>query len=133
LTRKTPGVPARTTRSAAWNASIKLNPEHVAGHGTPFVLFKYDVARRKPGSAWVRIWHYHNYRRQEFFSPLHKRSHVESTFKMIKAKFGSAFRSRTYVAIVNEIWCKVIDHNICSVTRPLHELGVGPDFGVGVS
>src|SRR3982751_3849122 len=105
--------------------------EAVAGHGaTPYVPFKYATAVGKPESAWVRMWHFYNYRREEFLTHYHKRSNVESTFSMIKAKFGSALRSKTDVALINEALCKVICHNICCVIQSMHELGITPDFAV---
>jgi hypothetical protein len=44
----------------------------------------------------------------------HKRSNVESTFSMIEAKFCDHARSKTDVAMVNEVLCKIVCHNICS-------------------
>jgi len=48
-----------------------------------------------------------------FYKHYHKRSNVESTFSMIKKKFGSSVRAKTSVAQVNEVLCKVLCHNIC--------------------
>jgi hypothetical protein len=42
-----------------------------------------------------------------------ERSNVESTFSMIKAKYRDHVRSRALVAMVNEVLCKLIRHNIC--------------------
>ena len=58
----------------------------------------------------------------------HKRSNVESTFSMIKAKFGGAIRSKGDTAIINEALCKVLCHNICCVIQSMHELGIEPTF-----
>jgi transposase len=97
--------------------------------GTPFIPFKYDAVRGDADSAWVRMWHFYNFRRDEFLAHYHKRSNVESTFNMIKAKFGSALRSKTDTALVNELLCKVLCHNICCVIQSMHELGITPEFG----
>lgn len=43
----------------------------------------------------------------------HKRSNVESTFTMIKAKFGDSLRNKTERAQINEALFKVLCHNIC--------------------
>ncbi len=47
----------------------------------------------------------------------HKRSNVESTFMMIKAKFGDSLRSRTKTAQINEALLKVLCHNICCLIQ----------------
>ena len=39
------------------------------------------------------MFHYFQFRRDEFLAHYHKRSNVESTFSMIKAKFGDHLRS----------------------------------------
>lgn len=58
----------------------------------------------------------------------HKRSNVESTFSMIKAKFGERLRSKTRRAQINEALCKVVCHNICSLIQAMHELNLKPKF-----
>ena len=42
---------------------------------------------------------------------------------MIKAKFRDHVRSKTPVAMVNEVLCKIICHNICVLIQETHELG----------
>ncbi len=56
------------------------------------------------------------------------RSNAESTFSMIKAKFGERLRSKTEVAQTNEVLLKVLCHNICCLIRPMRELGLEPTF-----
>jgi transposase len=58
----------------------------------------------------------------------HKRSNVEMTFSMIKAKFGERLRSKSVVAQTNEVLCKVLCHNLCCVIQSIYELGVEPTF-----
>jgi transposase len=58
----------------------------------------------------------------------HKRSNVESTFSMIKAKFGASVRSKTPVAQMNEVLCKVVCHNLCVLVQSIYELGIAPTF-----
>ncbi len=66
--------------------------------------------------------------KREFMNHYHKRSNVETTFSMIKAKFGDALRSRTQTAMVNEALCKVLAHNLCCIITSMHELGLQPKF-----
>jgi transposase len=54
----------------------------------------------------------------------HKRSNIESTFSMIKRKFGDSVRSKTLTAQINEILCKILAHNLCVVIQETHELGI---------
>jgi transposase len=63
----------------------------------------------------------------------HKRSNVETTFSMIKAKFGDGLRSKTITAQKNEALCKVLAHNLCCVIQSIYELGIEPTFWNGNS
>lgn len=58
----------------------------------------------------------------------HKRSNVESTFSMMKRKFGDSIRSKTDVAMVNEVLCKVLCHNLVALIHEMYELGIEPVF-----
>ena len=68
------------------------------------------------------------FNREQFAAHYHKRSNVESTFSMIKAKFRDHVRSKTDVAMKNEVLCKVLCHNICCVIGAMHELGIEAAF-----
>lgn len=74
------------------------------------------------------MFHYFCFRRDEFLEHYHKRSNVESTFSMIKAKFRDHVRSKTDVAMKNEVLCKLVCHNICCVIQEMYELGIEPKF-----
>jgi hypothetical protein len=50
----------------------------------------------------------------------HKRSNVESTFSMVKAKFGDSVLSRCPVAMTNEVLCKLLGHNLCCLISAQH-------------
>ena len=47
---------------------------------------------------------------------------------MMKAKFGDALRSKRDSALVNELLCKVLRHNICVLIQSMYELGFPIDF-----
>jgi transposase len=53
------------------------------------------------------MYHYFEFRNEEFLGHYHKRSNAETTFHMIKSKFGDSVRSKTEVAQVNEVLLKV--------------------------
>lgn len=80
------------------------------------------------GGAFERLFYYYSYHREEFLQRYHKRSNVESTFAMVKAKFGDAVRSKTDTAMTNEVLCKFLCHNICCVILSQIELGVEAVF-----
>ena len=63
------------------------------------------------------MFHLYNLNRDEYLAHYHKRSNVESTFSMIKAKFGDQLRSKTDTAMANEALCKVLCHNICCLIQ----------------
>lgn len=67
-------------------------------------------------------------RQVDFLRHYHARSNVESTFSMVKAKFRDNVRSKTDVAMKNEVLAKFLCHNICCVIGAQCELGIEPVF-----
>jgi hypothetical protein len=63
----------------------------------------------------------------------HKRSSVETTFSMIKAKFGHKLRSKSLTGQINEALCKVLCHNLCVVIQSVRELGIEAAFASEIS
>jgi hypothetical protein len=74
------------------------------------------------------MYHFYAMNREEFLRKYHQRSNAESVFSMAKAKFGDSVRSRTPTAMVNEVLCKLLCHNICCVILSQLELGIEPVF-----
>lgn len=117
--------------------SGKKNLQAVADLGAmPFVPFKAtrnsgpvpaihaDVTLPDMASAWMKMYAYFVYQRDTFLTHYHKRSNVETTFSMIKRKFGDSLRSRSDTGQMNEVLCKVIAHNLCCLIAAIHELGL---------
>jgi transposase len=101
--------------------------------GTAFIPFKINSTgmgdhHHKFDGLWNKMWHFYNFNQETFLSHYHKRSNVESTFSMIKAKFGASVRAKTPIAQVNEVLCKVLCHNICCLIQSIYELGLEPTF-----
>jgi transposase len=116
----------------------------VDNHAMPYIPFKSNSKRRwglgtqqvhnqnahwrRKSDLWKQMFHLYSYNSEKFMESYHKRSNVETTFHMIKAKFGIALRSKTKTAQINEALCKVLCHNICVVIQSIYELGVDPTF-----
>lgn len=96
--------------------------------GTPYIPFKSNTRVPTGDGAWERMYHLFAYERETFLSNYHKRSNVETTFSMIKSKFGDAVLSKSDTGMVNEALAKVLAHNICCVIGAIHELGIEPRF-----
>src|SRR5215216_3685085 len=95
---------------------------------TPYIDFKIDASGKGKCAIWNKMFHYYNLNRAEFMMHYHKRSNVESTFSMIKAKFGGFVRSKLPTAQVNEVLCKILCHNLCCLIQSSYELGIDATF-----
>ena len=110
------------------------NHNVIVKHGaTPFIDFKKNatgtgrnVNRDRDHGVWEKAFHFFSFQRETFLAHYHKRSNVESTFSMVKAKFGDAVRSKTDIAMKNEALCKILCHNICCLISAFYELGIDP-------
>lgn len=74
------------------------------------------------------MYHFYKFNASEFKQSYHKRSNVETVFRMIKAKFGERLRSKTKTAQINEVLCKVLCHNLCCLIQSIYELNIEPTF-----
>ena len=102
-------------------------------HGAiPYIPFKTNSVPQSnytpKSELWTRMFHFYSLHRAEFLQHYHKRSNVETTFHMIKSKFGQRLRSKTLTAQINEALCKVLCHNLCCVIQSVHELGIETNF-----
>jgi len=104
------------------------NFEAVANMGAQaFIAFKSN-ATGAVGGAYEKAFHYFQFKAEEYMANYHKRSNVESTFSAVKRKFGDAVMSKTDVAMVNEVLCKLLCHNICCLIMEQETLGITPIF-----
>jgi transposase len=109
------------------------NLQTVVDHAAmPYIPFKSNsvaASKTNPKNAlWQRMFHFYSYNQTRFMQSYHKRSNVETTFHMIKSKFGDSLRSKTKTAQVNEALCKVLCHNLCCLIQSMYELNVSPNF-----
>jgi transposase len=111
--------------------SAKTLRQVVSKGAEPYIPFKINTNAHHyndKSGVWYRLWHYYNFNNEEFMQHYHKRSNVEATFSMIKAKFGERLRSKTETAQKNELLCKILCHNLCCVIQSMYELGIDPAF-----
>jgi transposase len=116
----------------------------VDNHAMPYIPFKVNSASehgrgkfqtqdkrnrwKRKSMLWRRMYHYYQFNQDWFMQRYHKRSNVESTFMMIKAKFGDSLRSKTKTAQINEALCKILCHNVCCLIQSMFELKITPEF-----
>ncbi len=114
--------------SADKGYASKSNAEAISALGaTPFISFA-SHHRGNGTGAWRKMYHYFQFKREDFLTHYHKRSNVESTFSMMKRKFGDSVRSKTDTAMTNEVLCKVLCHNLVVLIHEMYELGIDPVF-----
>jgi hypothetical protein len=104
------------------------NFEEIAGcGGQAFIAFKSN-ATGGIGGHFEKAFHYFQFQRDEYLTHYHKRSNVESTFSAIKRKFGDSVMGRTDTAMVNEVLCKILCHNLTCLIQEEETLGIVPIF-----
>jgi len=98
------------------------NVKAIANKGAvPFIMGKRNVSVPSRGTitswgAMLRLWKHHQ---MYFAEHYHRRSNVESTFSMMKRKFGDFCRSKKLESQENEILCKVVCHNAVVLAEAL--------------
>src|SRR5262249_47805619 len=117
---------ARVSADKAYSSRINLSATEQVG-AQPFIPFKVN-AKAYGTDVWGRMFHFFQYNRGQFLRNYHQRSNVETTFHMIKAKFGTKIRSKKPTAQMNEILCKLICHNLCCLVHAAFELGIEATF-----
>ena len=95
--------------------------------GVPFIAPKVNTTGGI-GGPFEKMFHYFQYRREDFLQHYHRRSNVESTFSAIKRKFGDSVRSKCDFAMTNEVLSKLLAHNLCCLIQEQCELGIEPIF-----
>lgn len=96
----------------------------------PYIAWRHNnKASDKPGNElWNKMFHMFALNRGEFLRKYSLRSNAETTFSMLKMKFGSVLRSKTSVAQTNEALSRCIAHNLCCLIQSIFELGIDPEF-----
>jgi transposase len=108
-------------------ASLK-NFEEVPNMGAQAYIAFRTNATGAIGGAFQKAFHYFQFKQDEYMRHYHKRSNVESTFSSIKRVFAGSIRSKTETAMVNEVLCTLIYHNLACLVHARCELGIEAEF-----
>jgi transposase len=92
------------------------------------IPFKSNSVPSRPG-VWNNAYHFFNLHRDEFLMRYHRRSNIESTFSMMKRKFGDSVRAKNDLTMCNETLAKFLCHNLCCLIQSFEEFGIDPNFG----
>lgn len=95
---------------------------------TPYIPFDVRTVTPEKEGIWRDMYFMYKYNEFAFMEHYGKRSNVESTFSMLKRKFGERLRSKTETSQKNELLAKVLCHNICVLINSMFELGIDPQF-----
>jgi transposase len=99
-------------------------------NGKAYIPFASHATGKARGSrAWKKMYHTFANQEGEFKRHYHKRSNVETSFHMIKEKFGDHLSSKKDRAQRNELLAKVLCHNICVIIQEIYSLDIRPKFG----
>jgi transposase len=120
-------------------SEVSADAGYIAGHNqrevlllgaVPYIAYRSNCSPYgKPKSSFYKqMLEFFEQRRPEFMEHYYRRNNIESTFFMIKARFGGFLRSKSERAQINEALCKVICHNLCVLIQSMAELGIEPVF-----
>jgi transposase len=103
--------------------SSRRNLEIVSNIGAQALIpFKSNTTGASRGSLlWKRTYEFFKNHPQAFLERYHKRSNVESSFAMIKTKFGASICSKTFQGQKNKVLLKLICHNISCLLHEFYE------------
>jgi transposase len=110
-----------------------MPPRHlrIGTRGSPMALRQTALKSNhtgKQGGLWGEKFRQWQEDREYFLKNYHQRSNVETTIMMWKTSFGDSLRSKTEIAMKNELYCKLICHNLSCLIKAMYELGLGAEF-----
>lgn len=94
----------------------------------PFIAFKSSSTEGKKDTVWNKLYHFYSLHKEKYLKEYHRRSNVESTFAMIKAKFNGSVRAKNKTSQKNEALCKILAHNLCCLIQSMNEFDVSAEF-----
>ena len=103
-----------------------VNLEHIVGHGAyPFIPFRSDSIGNGT-TLWNQLYAHFMVYQTDFMNRYHLRSNVETTFSMVKGKFGDAVRAKSETGQINEVLLKFLLHNLAVLCQAMRDLDITP-------
>lgn len=99
--------------------------------GTAYIPFRKNTSGKvaqRDRSYFKAAFRYFREHQEEYLEHYHKRSNIESAFSMIKRRFGNNVKCKKEVSQDNEIYAKVLAHNVCVLVQELFLSNVNLDF-----
>ncbi len=95
----------------------------------PFIDFKKNATGTAKGSPiWNAMFTYFQMYREEFDKFYHRRSLVESTFSVLKRKYGEFLKCKNFEAQQNEVLLKCLCHNISQLIEQIYRNDIKVNF-----
>jgi hypothetical protein len=107
------------------------NVRHAVMAGAvPFIMFKsnFVLDANYKSTVWKSLLRLFKERYWVYMSYYNKRNNVETTFSMIKGKFGGRLRAVDERSQINEALLKVLCHNICVLIHSFYALNIDITF-----
>lgn len=115
--------------SADKGYSSKRNMQIVrALDALPFIAFKENSTGKTDSPTWNAMYNFMKEHPEQFKHFYHRRSNVESTFAMVKLKFGEFLRFKNFQAQKSEVTLKFICHNITCLVEHIFLNDIKVDF-----
>lgn len=97
--------------------------------GDAYIPFTENATGKTGGSpAWKKMYHKFQLENDEFREHYHKRSNVETTFHMLKTKFGDSVNATNEQAQFTETLLKIHCHNVVVVIHEMKESEIDTGF-----
>ncbi|NOT48126.1 MAG: transposase [Acidobacteria bacterium] len=109
----------------------KANLQTAVDNGVyPYIAWRSNnrAGAKSGNELWDKLFHLFALNRPEFLRKYSMRSNAETTFSMLKMKFGAVLRSKTPTAQTNEALARCVAHNLCCLIQSIFELGINPEF-----
>lgn len=99
--------------------------------GTALIPFKKNTSGKSSDnerSYFKSAYKYFREHKEEYLNRYHKRSNIESAFSMIKRRFGNNVKCKKETSQDNEIYAKILAHNICVLVQEIFLNKIDIDF-----
>lgn len=99
--------------------------------GQAFIPFKKNTSGKcsdNNRSYFKSAFKFFKENRKQYLEHYHKRSNIESSFSMIKRRFGNHVKCKKEISQDNEILGKVLAHNICVLVQEIFLNKINVDF-----